>query len=909
VKFQTSLVGRSEEMAFLQQVLKEVIKRQRGEMVFLTAEPGVGKSRLVSEFIHQNQEGAAIISSAERLTIQPRESYWVFLDLLRDSLNVNEATPDEETRQRLEEKARSVLGEQAQEILPYLLHLLSLPLIDPAVQRRIVFLDPDRLRQKLMLAVLDYLAGLARQQPLILILEDLLEADEPSLDLLVSLLDLLPEMPVLIIAISRPFLHGPLRNVRDAAETRLGPYCQTLYLAHLNQAESLVLLEQILAANGLSAPMKERIVERSQGVPYYLEEIVRLLVETSILRRVGGQWQMKDTAELEAIQIPETLLGLVCNRFNRLDSTSQRVLQASAVIGKRFHQKILQYVLEPMEETQVTQALTRLAKRGFLRWRDDPPAQVGEFTHNLAAEIVYTTLASDSKAHLHGRVGQALEAFLAGQIDSRLELLARHFGWSDQKEPALKYLALAGQKAARSHLNAQARNHFGEALGLLDQVNPEPAIALGVYAGLGDVQFLVGEYVNARGHFESALGIVSSETSNMKFLGWVCSLHRKIGATYERMGEYDQALNYLNQAKNLVEDRSRPFPEEEAQVLNDMGWIHFRLGDFINAEQELIHALSLAQQAGRYDITASIYNRLGGIYWQRYDLNKATNFVQKSLALRQEIGDTVAVARSYNNLGLLDWKHGKWESALHNFEFCLEMHANLGDIEGIIDVHGNLGLLQLDRGNLEAAEDHLKESLRKARQIGHSYIIAMTLMYFSRLCITQEAWQAALDYARQSQQIFVEIGARDELVDVYTLSAMAYLGLGSLKEARLWAQNTADLLPKDKAGALSVHTDEGGRALRLLGEVSRLSGEFTRAEKLLDQSVQLFSRMGYILEQARTMMSQARLAADLGDQSQARVVLNEARLMFDQLGAKLDLQKLEILTSQIDSIRGIYKYG
>ena len=892
------LVGRSEEMQVLHQVLREVKTRHSGQLIFLSGEAGVGKSRLVKEFTRQIQDDTTTIFSGECLSNQPRVSYWVFLDLLRNSLLVTEETPIAITKQKLEQKTSEILGGQADETIPYLEHLLSLPVPDPALNRRIIFLDPDRLHQKIFFAVKEYLSGFARQQPLILILEDLLEADEPSLDLLISLLDMLVDMPVLMIAISRPFLQGPLKRVRDAATQKLGSSVRNLYLPHLDLAEGQAVLEKFLGTNGLSDRMRDRIVEKSQGVPFYLEEIVRMLIDLGILRRTDAQWGIKETVDLANLGVPETLQSLVLTRFELLDRISKQALQAAAVIGRFFHRKVLDHVLSPLSTAQIDLAVKSLVDRGFLYGGDGVNSNIGEFSHNLSAEIVYKTLSESEIARLHGRVGHALEAFYADQISTQIDLLARHFGLSDQKNSALNYLYLAGKKAARGHINIQARNYFEDALVLLSEVEHEPVLALAVYMGLGDVLFLVGEYLNARNHYDCALNSLGDEPG-LKFLGQICTLNRKIGATFERLGDYDQALAFLNKAKELVEDRARPFPDEKSQVLNDMGWIHFRLGNFPEAEQELIQALSLAQQAGRYDITASIYNRLGGIYWQKDDLEKATNFVQKSLALRQEIGDTLAVARSYNNLGLLDWKRGKWESALNNFEYCLKLHANLGDIEGIIDVQGNLGLLQLDRGEVEAAESHLKESLVKARQIGHNYIIAMTLMYFSRLHVILENWQVGLDFARQSQKIFDEIGARDELVDVFTLVATAYLGLGSLQEAEFWAERAGELLPKDEQGGFSVRTDEGGRALRLMGEICRLQGEFKQADRLLLTSAYLFNRMGNSLEEARTMISQARLSAELDDQTGARVILNEARLIFHQLGAKLDLQKVDILASEI----------
>lgn len=895
------MIGRTHELETLEQALGELVENRQGSFVLLTGEAGVGKSRLAAEFVQLCAAHPVTIFSGSSLAAPQAVTFWTFLELLRSSLDVTLDTPVEEVSQRLTNKTQQLLGARTGESLPYLQQLLSLAPADAPASRRIEFLDPSRLRQQIFLAVRAYLAAAAEQQPLILILEDMHWADEASVDLLLFILEMLPNSPVMIITISRPFLKGPLKRVRDWANTHLGERSHSIQLQHLAPTESHTLLEQYLGLQSLSARMRNRIVDRSAGIPFFMEEIVRMLVDAGVMQQVQGSWQITGTADLASFGVPNTMQSLILARFDRLHARERKVLQTAAVIGRQFNRQVLLHVLAPMEKKVLAQALGTLAKRDFISLPSEVSGDAYAFKHNIIVESIYASLEQPEQSLLHGQVGQALEAMYARQIDSQIDLLAQHYAMSDNKERALHYLLRAGQRAARSYLNHQAQDYYEEAIELLPGIAHEPAQAMHAYMGLGDVLLLVGEYQPARQHFEHALDLIAPEPT-LKFQGEKCGLHRKIGATYERQGDYEQALGFLNKAKKMMEDTARPVPVEEAQVFNDTGWIYFRQGDFTQAERNLIHALSLAQQAGRLDVTASIYNRLGGVYWQKDDLDKATNFVQKSLALREEIGDTVAVARSYNNLGLLDWKRGKWESALQNFNRCLAMHANLGDVEGVIDVHGNLGLLQLDRGEVDDARAHLGESLRRAQQIGHTYITAMTLLYLSRLYVTTETWQTALDYANRSLKAFQEIGAKDELVDVYTNLGLTCLGLDDLAGASSWVEKAQALLPKGEDGQLLIRTDEGARTVRLLAEVSRRNKDYPQAEKQLNQCMELFTRLGNSLEQGRTTLAQARLAAEQGNQVGARVLLNEARLIFRQLDAKLDLSKLESLSSQLSGL-------
>lgn len=891
-QYLSPMVGRHDELRVLKQALQDVRDHHRAEVVFITGETGVGKSRLGMEFCRQVVGEARILVSGQVLSHQPTPAYWVFLELIRNSLGVQADTPTAEVRRRLAETSNALLGKQASEILPYLEYLLSLPPADAKTARQVEFLDPERLRQRIFLSVRSFLEALASRQPLILVLEDLLEADEPSLDLFESLLEWLAETPVLILAISRPFLQGKLSQVLQFALHRLKEACHQLDLPTLEQTDIRVFLDQVLGGNELPSPTGNLIVEYSKGLPLYIEEVVCMLSEIGALQKTSAGWKPTEVASLQQFDFPKTIQGLIRWRFEHLDPAQSKLLQAASVVGKRFHVSILQSVLQSISPQQLEQQLERLCERGFLVKPFSPVKEWWEFRHNLTAESIYATLTQAERAYYHGCVGQALESFYAAQLNTQVDLLAYHYGLSDQTASALRFALLAGQRAARRYHNDQAQVYFQRALDWLPQTSHEPIQAVEAYMGLGDVLLLIGEYQPARQHYQSALQILSEEPRS-RFLGQICTLTRKIGVTYERQGYFDQALEYLRHARELVKDSTRPFPGEEAQVLNDLGWIHFRLGNLVEAENALIHALSLAQQAQRYDITASIYNRLGGVYWQKDDLEKATNFVRKSIALRQELGDMAGVARSYNNLGLLEWKRGNWDSALENFNRSLAMHTVLGDIEGLIDVHGNIGLLQLDRGSIVEARTHLEESLAKAHQIGHHYIIAMTLMYLSRYHLALEAWGMALHYAQQSHQALEGLGAQDEWLDIFTLYGQAYLGMGDLDQAAYWATKIYASLPRTPAGDLNLRSNEVGRALRLLGEVERCQKNFTQAEQWLTMSAQVFSRLGNSLEQARTMIAQANLAAERDDQTAARVLLNEARIILRALGANLDLQRLE----------------
>lgn len=884
------MIGRDHEFSQLKQAVQNLVIHKKGQFVLITGEAGIGKSRLTAEMKASLDLSTVQVIEGQSLTYRRLVAYWIFLDALRNCLGVVTDMPSLFLKERLIQVVHQNMDSRGEEILPYLEHMLSLDPSDKTAAERIQFLDAIQLRQQIFLSLRDFFIAISRKKPLILILEDLHWADQASLDLLLFLLESIHQSPILIVAISRLFQEGTLNKIEEWARQSSQESYHPIDLHGLSEDQSEQLLTQLLDAPELPELLRDSILRRAAGIPFYLEEILRMLIDEGMFKRINNRWKIVPGKNTDALRVPETLEGLILARFDRLDGIKRRVLQVASVIGLQFSVPVLRMVLQTIDNIRLEEILSELIQREFITPQSDSPVTEYAFRHTLMSDAIYKTILKKERSELHGLIGEAIEAIHIHRLEDHIEILARHYSWSSRKDRALHYLILAGEKAARNNSNEQARQHYEQALELIAEIPNSPLQAIQIHAGLGDVLVFNGEYTTAREHYQAALKIINDYEP--MFSERQSALIRKIGTTYERQGNYDQALACLADAQHVLDDRASPDMVERAHILNDIGWIHFRRGAVEAAEQNLMDARGLAEQTNRYDVIASIYNRLGGVYFQKEQLNQASYFVQKSLALREEIGDIAAVARSYNNLGLLAWKRGQLDKALENFMRSYDLHANLGDIEGIIDLHGNLGLLQLDRGDLESAKKHLEESLAKAKQIGHSFITGTAHMYMGRLYLLTEDWRKSIEFSSLSLQTFQEIGAKDELADVYNNISQAWLGLHDLEQAEKWAEKALLLLKeKDNGGTLSI-TDDRGRALRLLGEIAYLHGIYPRAEKLLKESRSVFITINDQLEEGRTIVSMAHLQAARKDKAGSRILLNEARVIFRQLGAQLDLKRL-----------------
>jgi class 3 adenylate cyclase/tetratricopeptide (TPR) repeat protein len=887
------MVGRDGELERLRQTVSAMITDNLGRFVAVSGEAGLGKSRLISEFKAFLSQLPVQVEEGYSLIYRKGISYWIFQDVLLRSMDVDADTSKEECQLRLRERVTRALPNRAEAVLPYLEHMLSLPLSNPESAKLINYLAADQLRQQIFLAMRDLILADAQQKPVVLILEDLHWADAGSLGQLDFLLDSLSSHPLVIVSVSRSFSDGELAQITQKASDILRRRFTDLALKSLSPDQSDRLFSQLLSIRNLPEMMRNHIIQRASGIPLYLEEILRMLMDRNLLQRLDGHWQFVEQVDLELLGVPDTLEGLILTRFDHLDLVERHILKIASVIGRAFTRVIIVDCLPSLMTDEINRSLRVLLEREFIL-PDPSPGGEYIFKHVLVSDTIYSTLLKSERKELHGRVARIIEKLFADNLENHIDVLARHYFWSDQIDRALRYLILAGEKASRNYNTGQAQKYFEDALTLLPEVEHTPQQALQVHSGLGDALVLTGDYPAARAAYQLAVqAITDTEYEDAEV---VCSLKRKIGMTHERQGDYALALTCLGEATDVLASSGLDSPAELSQILNDTGWIYFRRSDLDDAEKFLLQAQALAEKAVRLDLVSSVYNRLGGVYYQKDSLKQASDFVAKSLAIREEIGDILGVARSYNNLGNLARRLGAWDEALDNFKRSAELQARLGDKEAIVMLNGNLGLLQIDRGYLDEARKYLEEALVQAEQIGHNSQIAISNQNLSLLYSTLGEWSSALEYSCRSETIFKSLGEKADLADVYVNQGVIYLGLREPQKAAHCAEQALALLAEF---APNQEIDVKATALRLLGDTHLAARDIESAQELYQQAERIFASSGNRLELGRLQVRLARLAALQPNREVTLVCISKAKDLFQQLGARLDLQKLETFSRDL----------
>jgi class 3 adenylate cyclase len=341
---QTTMVGRQDEMARLFQ-LTQIVQAGIGRVVIVSGEAGVGKSRLILEWrkVCSSIPGNENLAWAEGhcLSYGQDLAYHLLADLTRSLIGEPASASDQHILAALEKLCTRLFGEDDLNVYPFLANLLSLTLEGPALER-VRGQDPQSLQMSYLNALHRFLMAFAAQHPLVIVLEDIHWADPSSIELLIQLLPLAKEAPLMFCFLTRPDYNSPgWRLVRTAREL-LATSLEEIQLHSLSESESGVLINNLLNENGLPQGLRQLILKKSEGNPFFVEEVIRMLIEHGLIVQTDGRWyQQKQT---EAIDIPDNLQGLLLARIDRLPEDAKRILRIASVIGRQFSIGVLEKV-------------------------------------------------------------------------------------------------------------------------------------------------------------------------------------------------------------------------------------------------------------------------------------------------------------------------------------------------------------------------------------------------------------------------------------------------------------------------------------------------------------------------------------------------------------------------------------
>ncbi len=524
------LVGRDAEFNALKAAVEDLYDG-RGGIATVTGERGMGKSFLVAEVRHHfARQGALLAQARDEVEPSPTPLTWLrgrarsydqsrpysmWLDLLNNWLGGQPEEPVEEMRARLRYQAERLWGDRMIEYYPYLATLLSFPL-EPELAERLQLLNAENLRHRFFDAVCSWVEVLAREKPLILYFADMHWADATSLDLLKHCLPAADSETVLWLLVFRPDRTLPVWGFRYHLETEYPHRLKTVSLSPLNAAESSEIIDHLIGPDVLPPETQELVIEKAEGNPYYIQEIIHSLMSQGILVQKEGEWRAAQ--KVPSIDLPDSLQNLLLARIDRLSPEERQLVQRASVIGTVFWSDVLSFLME--NGTEVKRHLTALQRRQLIAERGQVPNLGMEyvFKSTLLRDAAYEGLLSEQRKMLHLCVTDYFETHFDGEsLVPYYGLLAYHYRQADSLEKELTYTLHAAERARRVYANAEALDHYTHAVRLLDRLEtPDLSDAqhkallkkrFRVLDGRREVHFLLGQWEDARDHALALLPI------------------------------------------------------------------------------------------------------------------------------------------------------------------------------------------------------------------------------------------------------------------------------------------------------------------------------------------------------------------------------------------------------------------
>ncbi len=561
------LQGRDAEFAELLDALAALSQGQ-GAAVAILGEAGIGKSRLIEDLRatlenRSSDEVTPLWLEGRCLATGAGTSYLPYLDAFRTLFGFQSGDSDQEKLRKVDASVAGLWesgyldADRGREITAILANVLSLSL--PADQTaRLLAFGPEQLKNQTLNAVRDYLTARARQKPVVLVLEDLHWADPLSIELTSQLFELASSARLLILCLSRLDPEHRWRRLDTLASEKCGPRYRRVELAELTDDASKGLLSGLLGEHGLPGAVEELVLSRTQGNPFFIEEVVRSFIDAGVLHLEEGHWRMSD--EGARVSIPESVQAVIQSRVDQLPDGERQILQSAAVIGRMFRRRVLAHLWSDVDELE--RGLWELQRRGLVFADRVAPEETYSFKHVLSQETIYRAIVRARRSELHHRIGAAIEDLYAGSLEEYWEDLAHHYDRSSNLDKAVRYLALAGEKSRSAFANETSLDYYKRALARLSQIGrplapDEQEIRIAVLEGSGDVLEFSGRHCEAVAAYEEALGSLPHSARIARG-----RVHRKIGKSLQvqrriedAFGAFDEAATALGAAP-LSEDRS-----------------------------------------------------------------------------------------------------------------------------------------------------------------------------------------------------------------------------------------------------------------------------------------------------------------------------------------------------------------
>ena len=852
---ETRTIGREAELARMKAALWAAQEHRRTHLINLVAEAGTGKSRLLYEFskwLELLPERPLLLRgrATQEMTHSP---YALFRDVLAQQFGIQDSDRAAVAREKLERGVAEFMGGDSAEKAHFIGHLIGFDFsASPHLQG--ILADARQIRDRAFYYAALLFAEVART-PTVLMLEDIHWADDGSLDLINSVMHERLDRPLLVICATRPALfeqrstwgEGPMAHIR-------------LDLWPLSDSQSRELVADILRKlPEIPSALQDLIVSRAEGSPFYVEELIKMLIEDGVIVTGEDQWRVK-MEQLAAVRVPATLTGVLQARLDGLPALERETLQQASVVGRVFWETVIERLQEaaPEAPAPIHQRLEGLCVKELIFRREGSAFRGTEeyiFKHAILHDVTYESVLKRLRRTYHAQAAAALIELAGERANEYAGRIGEHFERAGEGAKAVEWYGRAGKQAQDTYAPQAAISYYRRALNFWrETADPQsrPPQPFEVYAGLGHTLVTQANYTEA-------IEIFSEMRAEAEAVSDVVALARAwygLALAQGYQGDHRTALENAGHAAEVA--RSAGARAELVMALWMKGRSLVYLGDAEAALALGEQMLALASELGDRRQIGRNLKLLGGVNNMLGRYGQAEAYFTQALAIFEALDDRRQLMDLYNNLGVIATVRGDHPRAFGRYQQALDTARKIGDRDGEMWFLSNLGATRIELGQFDVAEADLRRVIEMAGSAG-SAILADTHRYLAEACLGQDKLADALAAAQRALALGQESGAQE-----YIGAAWRALGLVA---ARL---TEPILIEKATSGERQAY----------------------EAAACFAQSLRIYVETGMEGERAHTLQTWARYELEHGDRQRGAAMWHEARELFARLGVELEVQRM-----------------
>jgi class 3 adenylate cyclase/tetratricopeptide (TPR) repeat protein len=874
---ETHMIGNEHELARLQAFLHAAIHDRRTHVITIVGEAGIGKSRLLAEFdawidVSRLPHGQVFYGRATPESV--KQPYALLRDLLTFLAEIREHDQPAVMCEKLERSLTQYFGDDVPGLLrAHALGYLAGFDFSASPHLRGLLSDPQAFNEQAHAYLGDFFAAAARQGPCLVFLEDIHWSDDRTLDAFAAAVNAHPDLPWLVVCLARPALFER-RPAWGTAATR-GAVWEVVELHPLPDEDGARLVDEILRrVEEVPPTLRELIVNAAEGNPFFIEELIKVLIEDGALLKpppgASGPWRV-DLSRMAGIRVPATLTGVLQARLDALPPAERLVLQRAAVVGHVFWDVAVaglsEHATGPVDPSpgalgEIEDALTALRSKDMLYWLGQsafPRVYEYSFKNALLREVAYESVLKRTRRtyHLQVAVWLANVARENERLDEYAAQIAEHYERAGEPGEAVTYLEQAGAHALQASAFSEAVTFFERAIALAAPANGASSARLAVLRRqLGTACLRLSDYGPARQHFEQSLTLARA----MGDVPGVAAALRQLGQLSLITGAHGKARLLLEESLDLFRALNDRAGIQAA--LDSLGSVAWRQGNHREAIAHYTESLGVARALGDPSLLASPLNNLGNVYLRQGDYAEARRCYEESLAAARARGDRWGVARVLSNLGEVEEQHGDFEQAQAYYDESLALAREIGDRGLLVDLYANFGVLAGLQRRFDVAQSRFEESLALARALGNRMGVLFALGGLGKVAHEQQDHERARMRYEEAMGMARELGHRAQIAWLTgNLGRLAYDTGDAASAARL----AREALALNRA--IGAHPGAAENVL-LLARLAAAGGD-------LDEAVALAARA----------LHDAAASRVTGEQAQDLLVQLEAQLEPEEFAA------------------------